>query len=446
MKMRVYGIDFHVGAGWVPNRICTLRSLVRGNFWGLSDHAMISAANFVTMVLVARGLGPEAFGAFTLVYTVLLLMNSLQSALITEPHNVLGASRSGATYARYTTSTAAMQGVVIVLAAGASAVAAVVAFTAGWDLAPVLLALVPAVAAWQAQEFIRRILYTEGRQAAVVANDVISYAGQAVVIAVLWRSDRLTGPSALYALAATSLLGTLVGLRQIRGSLAWPIGWMAFRENWVFGKWLGGGEIARWLSAEGYLYLSAAMLGAAAAGIIKAAQVLFGPVRILMFFLYTVLPIRFSRALAADGDGALRLQVRLAYAVVVPVLGVYSLLVGVFAEPILRLMYGAAYTNMAHVLVLYAAFAFVGHAGQLISTALKARRQSRPIFIGQMAATVLTIPVGWLLIHTLGVQGAVLSMIVTALIANVVFWRAFLHGSVPQTVPTVPVVVHDTGG
>ena len=55
--------------------------------WAVADQLLISATNFATMVLLARGLSQEAFGSFTLIYSVLLFANSLQSGLITKPHN-----------------------------------------------------------------------------------------------------------------------------------------------------------------------------------------------------------------------------------------------------------------------------------------------------------------------------------------------------------------------
>src|SRR5690348_7922098 len=80
------------------------RRLVK-DAWAVADQALISGTNFVTMVLVARGLGsPAEFGTFTLVYSALLFANIFQVALVTQPHNVLGTSRRGEAYARYTTS------------------------------------------------------------------------------------------------------------------------------------------------------------------------------------------------------------------------------------------------------------------------------------------------------------------------------------------------------
>ena len=90
------------------------------NLYGLADQGLISATNFVTLLVLGRALTPSDFGAFALVYTVLIFINSLQSALVTQPHNVLGAAREGLIYRRFTAATIAaavlfMVAVVVVL-------------------------------------------------------------------------------------------------------------------------------------------------------------------------------------------------------------------------------------------------------------------------------------------------------------------------------------------
>ena len=120
-------------------------SLLGKDVWALGDQVLISGTNFVTMVLAARGLHPAAFGAFTLVYSALLFANILQSTLVTQAHNVMGAARSGSDYIRYTTSTAVSQ---LMIGAAEGAIAAIVALVAwqqGWGAAPMLIALVPAI-------------------------------------------------------------------------------------------------------------------------------------------------------------------------------------------------------------------------------------------------------------------------------------------------------------
>src|SRR5919204_4766689 len=103
-----------------------LAPLLRSELAGLVDQALASSVNFLTLVILARALGPSKFGFFALAFTLLQSANAVQGALITRPHNVLGALRTGAEYVRYTTTAAATQvffagAVAVVLAIGAGA-------------------------------------------------------------------------------------------------------------------------------------------------------------------------------------------------------------------------------------------------------------------------------------------------------------------------------------
>jgi O-antigen/teichoic acid export membrane protein len=390
---------------------------------------LISATNFVTMIFLARGLSPTDFGGFTLVYSVLLFANSLQSGLITQPHNILGATRDGADYARYTTTTAVGQLILVAALALPTLAGWGVALAVGWDAAPLLAALAVSIVAWQLQEFARRVLYTEGRLAAAFANDLISYGGQALAILALEQLALLTGARALAALAVTSALGAILGGWQLRGGLAGPIDRTVLRENWHFGKWMAGTEIVgSWLSSQLLVYLVAAMLGAAAAGVLRAVHTVFGPMRVLAYAFNTVLPIRFARTLAAEGKAALRGQLRSAFLVAVPTLGGYCLLAILFAGPLLRLLYGDRYVGQAAVLALYAVSMFISYVAMIIAAALQALRLSRPVFTSRLYASLVTIPIGCLLILVLGIPGAVLGTILSSLVLCSLSWLAYHRG------------------
>ena len=405
--------------GWALRRLSNIH-------WAFADQGLISATNLVTMVLLARGMSLAAFGSFTLIYSVMLVANSLQDALITQPHNILGTTLRGEAYCRYTTSTAFVQLILLAMAASLVLAAAGFSYVADWQAAPLLLALAPSIVAWQLQEFTRKVLYTERRLAAAFCNDVISYGGQTVAIAALWHLEALTPPIALYALAATSALAAAYGLWQLRGSLGLTFDRSAIRLNWHFGKWLAGGEMLRWLSsAEMYQYLAAAVLGTSAAGTLKSVQVIFGPTRMLMTGLNNVLPIRFTHALAA-GKSCLDFQLRRVYLMTAPVMAVYCSSVAIFAEPLLRSVYGDRYTGGARVVALYAAFAFLGQLLPILSAALMARRLTRCIFRGYTYTSLVAVTTGWLFLRFIGIEGALVGMILTILIAYLVFWRAYV--------------------
>jgi O-antigen/teichoic acid export membrane protein/thymidylate kinase len=393
-------------------------SLIRHGSWGMADQALISATHFVTMVLLARGLGPAAFGAFSLVYGGILFANSLHGALILQPHSVLSASRKGREYANYTASTGVAQLLFSTCAALLATAAGIVTVLGDWPVAHMLFALAPCVVAWQSQEFVRRVLYNEGRFGAAFGNDVISYGGQTAVIATLWAVHVLTPPLALYAIAASSAAAVAVGLWQIRRSLAGRLSPSVLGENWRFGKWLAGAEMGYWASSQLYLYLTGMLLGAAAAGVMRAGYVIFGPTRILGFFLRTVLPNRFARTLAGGGKAAMHEQVKLVWSVIAPLMASYCLLVAVFADPLVRLLYGEQFAGQSTVVVLYAVFAFIALMTSVLTSALRATQLGRHLFVSQLYATVLAVPVGWVLITYWGVEGAVAGMILTNLVVG----------------------------
>ena len=384
--------------------------------WAIADQMLISATNFITVILLARGFSQASLGSFTLVYSALLFVNSIQAGLVTQPHNILGATRRGDDYARYTTSTALFQLLMATAAAMLALLAWMIARLVAWDAAPLLLALAPAIVAWQLQEFSRRVLYTEGRVGAALANDLLSYGGQAFAIAALWHQSRLTGALALYVIAASSAIGALFGLWQIRSALTGRVDACVVRENWHFGKWVAGGEIfGHWLSAQLFVYLAAGVLGTAAAGVLRAVHTVFGPSRVLADVFCTMLPIRFARTLADGGKAALHSQLKAAYLAAIPLLGGYCLLVAVAARPILYFLYGEKYLGSSSVLALYALSAFISYMTMIVGAALRATRLTRQVFMTQVAASLIAFPIGWFMIVPFGIHGTVLGMIVSYL-------------------------------
>ena len=399
------------------------------------------------MILVARGLGdPADFGVFTLVYSALLFANLLQMSLVTQPHNVLGTARHGRDYARYTTSTLLGQLLMLGGEGLLALAAAAVALAWRWPHTSLLVALAPSIVFWQLQEFFRRVLYTEGRHRAAFANDLISYGGQTVVIAVLWYVDLrhathvwLTGTTALYALAATSAAAAAVGAWQARQSLALELNLSALRPNWDFGKWLAGAEILTWCSSiHLYLYLAAKMLGTAATGDLKAAQILFGPTRVFAYFLCTVLPIRFARTLMTGGEPALRRGVNGVLARMLPPLALYCLACAIFARPILRLSFGDRYLGAATALALYSGYAFLSYTQMVFAAALAAKRETRLAFFGSVGGAIVSLASALLLIPRLGTAGVLVAMTIASAVITSLYLLAY-HRTASQPSVATPV-------
>ena len=420
--------------GWLRRRMpARSTGLFRKSLWGFGDQALISATNFVTMVLLARVLDPHEFGSFTLAYTGLLFINSVQSALIVQPHTVLGATRNGSDFVRYTTATAWNQVILALVTALVIGGVAVVAAGEGWQIAPILFAIALATAAWQLQEFVRRVLYTKAHADQAFRNDIVSYGGQVVAVVVLWRAELLTPVTAVVALALTSALGFVFGVWQIRcyltRSLSWPWRRETAAANWHFGKWLLGGNLAFWTSGQVYPLLAAGFINVTATGALRAIQTLMGPTNVLMSALDPLFGPKAAEKYASGGDPALRLFVRRIQGLMAITVGGYCVAVAIFAEPILRLVYGQQYSRYRWLLVLTALVYAFGAVRAPLTIAVKAMGKTRAIFLTYLASTLANLTLGVAAVHAYGLAGVGFGLVLNALVVNGVMWYFYLNAS-----------------
>lgn len=400
-------------------------ALARRGLWGVGDQVLVSATNFTTNLLVARAEGPRGFGVFAVLSTVLLLTNSVQSALIAEPHNVLGPQRPAGEYADYTTSTAAVQ---VLLAAGMSVLAltaAAVARLLGHPDAAAIAALACAIGAWQLQEFLRRVLYSRGRASAAFANDVVSYGGQMCWLGALAAAGCLTTVTALYGMAATSLTAAVCGAWTLRRELGGRVLPRFVRENWDVGKWLCGATLAGWLGSQAYPLLTAGLLGAASTGIIRSAQNLVAPTHVLInAFQAVATPYAAAEHGRRGRAGLVQLLTRASLAMFTP-LAAYLLVVGLLADRLLRAVYGPSFGGHAFVVWLWCAYYLVAHVGRTFSIALTVVRQTRAALYAQLVTVALTCTLGVASIRAFGVTGAMAAAVATQLASAVTLWRLF---------------------
>ncbi len=85
----------------------------------LADQGFVSGVNFLSTLLLARFLGIEEFGRFTLAWMVVLFANSLQNAAIIQPMLSIGPKHAEAEAPAYYGAVIVQQAVVAAFAFGA---------------------------------------------------------------------------------------------------------------------------------------------------------------------------------------------------------------------------------------------------------------------------------------------------------------------------------------
>src|SRR5262249_44810714 len=74
---------------------------IGGGFWTLADQGLLTTANFMLHVLLARWLLPQEYGAFTVAFSIFLLLGACHIALFSEPMVVYGPTWYGENLSTY---------------------------------------------------------------------------------------------------------------------------------------------------------------------------------------------------------------------------------------------------------------------------------------------------------------------------------------------------------
>ncbi len=247
--------------------------------WGVGDQAFSSLTNFALAILVARAVTPTEFGAFSLAFATYTLALGVSRALTSEP---LVVRYTGSSVEAHRRAAASASGAALVVGAAAGGVALLFGATSAGVLGEVFLALGISLPGLLLQDSWRFIFFSGGRGSLAFLNDALWAVVMFPAVAVLLLTDHASILWLTLAWGGAGTIAGFVGALQCRvvpqpfAALPW------FRAQRDLGaRYLGEfGALsgARQLS----LYAVGGIAGLAAAGAIRAANILFGPINVLL--------------------------------------------------------------------------------------------------------------------------------------------------------------------
>jgi O-antigen/teichoic acid export membrane protein len=401
----------------------------REGYLAAIDQGIISISNFLATLVLARNISPTELGVYGVGFTGLRLVRAVQEGIIIQPLNAFGAALNHEEFKRYLTNTGIIQLILACGSAGGIAIVGWILTRLGNDTAgPGVFALWPAFLFLQLQEFIRRSLYTRDRVIDAVINTGLTNFCRISLIGWLIYQSNLSGVTGLLAIAFGSAVGWTFGLWQTRSY--WDISSFNLRgtwkQNWAFGRWILGGTITNNLATEFYPVLTAGLVDFAAAGAYRALQILVAPIHVLLRATDTFLTPKGSKIFQKEGVRALSRAVRLTYIVIGIPISILLVIVLLFPEQLLNLLYGDTYLSYSRGIVLMSLFYVFLYIYSPAQTALKAVRVSRPIFLANILAILAMATLGvWMTIQW-GVYGTIAGQVVNGLIISFVLWSAWL--------------------
>jgi O-antigen/teichoic acid export membrane protein len=399
--------------------------LVRPGALSVADQAVISATNFAVGVTLARLTPAVNYGAYALAIGVMLILASVQAAIVTTPLTILGAARVGDDQRRWVSALLAGQ---VVLGAALAAVLAVAALAVGraWGdrtLAGALAALAGALFFVQVQEFCRRVLFLRPTVGRVLVNDVVYCGLQVAGVAALWSLDRRTGAAGawlsaanvLHVTAGAALVATALGLYQVRellGRQSLAAAAALLREAWQMGRYNLGAHAGSIVLLYGNRFVAAVFGGTVSVAMLEAPRLLVAPLHVFSISAGSVTSPRAAVEYARGGRKAL-------FRFLLPVAALwaaghfaYVLMIALAPGFWLRLFYGDKFEGAATILVLWCLCYATASLRVLPGTALRVTRHYAVLMWSSLAAGCVMVAAAVVLCMYLGVEGAVLGRLI----------------------------------
>jgi O-antigen/teichoic acid export membrane protein len=408
--------------------------------WGVADQAMSSLTNFALSVAVARLVSAADFGAFAVAFTTYLVALNVCRHLAVQP---LAIRYAHVDIDAWRIATRKALGLSLALSITMGIGLVVVGIVLGGPLGTAFAALGITLPGLLTQDGWRFAFFAHGRGDQAFRNDliwtVILFAGLVVLTTIgqagMFQIILLWGLAGTVATAAGAVQAHV--LPDVRAARAW---WQEHRD---IGPGFLGSELAQMASGQLTVYVVGALGGLVAAGSLRAAQMLLGPVNIATMGVYLVTIPQAARLYREDAQRTFRLCVSISALLVAATVAV---LIAIFLAPDLigPALLGDSWTGASAVLLAVG----VTHAARTAAfgarLGLAAAEATGTLFRWTVIGATLSLIAGVVGVLAAGVVGAAWGLALAEIALFVPWWRqlrrrvADPHNAEPGRATAIP--------
>ncbi|WP_154071099.1 hypothetical protein [Bradyrhizobium lablabi] len=404
----------------------------------LADQAVVSAASFLTTVVIARWTIPNELGLYSIGISLLVSSLSIQESLISLPYTIqqhrargTPAEHAGSSLTHSALLSALGIVILLVIALALSATGADPRLRAmTWTLAGVLpFAFL--------REFGRKfsLAHLHTGQALILDSAVATI--QLAGLCWIGWVGRMSGATACAALGFACASTSIVWLCFSRGKFAfrWTQVLTTARQSWGLGRWLFAGQIT--VSVQGYItyWLLALVVGTTATGVFAACMSVVLFANPVITGMNNIMTPRAVFALKEGGGALLRRQMVREGLLLGVVMTSFCFVVLFIGDDVMRLLYrGKEYEGQGHTVAVLAVALLASAVGTPASIALASLERARAIVWAGSIGAVITGLLVWLLMVEWGLVGAAYGFLAGNVAGSVGRWVAFLT-LVPQCNP-----------
>jgi len=389
----------------------------------LLDQGLISGANFVVGILLARSLAPGDYGAYAMAFEVFLFLTIVYSALILEPLSVFGPSvyqNSNREYIGILMQIHLLLATTIFAGLGIC-VWVLERILPHGRLAPALVGVAIAAPCVLLFKLARRGFYVNlsPRQAAmgamiyatVVLGGLLAFSHYGL-LSPFFAFLLMAAGAAVTAPVMLVRLGVSLKLRNARFKATEVI-----RRHWRYGRWALGSAIAIWFSGAIYYPLLGSLHGLADAGALKALMNFSSPVG-QAFAAMSLLSLPYAARVHHRGESGNRhhLAAKLA-AIYAGGTTLYWLAIVFLRQPIVHHLYAGKYMEITGLIPWVALGSVLRISATSQAVILRSMQSPWLVFVAYMVSSVVAVLIGIPCTWAFGLQGSVFTLVISSGVA-----------------------------
>jgi len=390
-----------------------------------ADQALVSGLNFLSSVVLARYLGLEGFGVYSIAWLGVMIASSINQPFIIAPMQTLNGKKTIEEQKEYLQALVFKQlffaGLMGVLSFFVVIVMSYVLDQ--WKVQSIILAFPLAVFAFLLQDFFRRYFFVIGKPYKSLLIDAIAYGGVLLSAFAIHYVRTMDAQFILLLTAVFFLYASLVGL--------WSLDQLRFKpkvikatilEHWTFSKWLTVTALLQWFSGNLFIIAAGAILGPVAVGVTRMAQNIVGVTHVLFLAMENIIPVRASNHQREGGNEEMfRYLWKFTLQMGALTLTLLTLL-AIFSKQIILLFYGAEFVIYQHILIGFCALYVIIFIGYPLRYAIRTMENTRLIFISFIASSVFSVLSAYPIIKAFGLNGVLIGLAMTQLITLFIYF------------------------
>ncbi len=401
--------------------------------WGLKgglailDQGVYSGANFITSILLAKWLSSKDFGGFAIGLTVITFFMQVYTSFALEPMSVLGPSGYQDRLVSYLMGQVwllCLLSVPLVLLLGIIVLITQL-LNGNSDMPPILLVSAMGLPFILLSLLMRRVFYVLLKPGFALAGSVVYCSGLLLIFYFAKQFGFLTGANSILIVSLASFFSGLIMLLFLRNAGS-PYGEINLRamlvETWLFGKWLVISGVLIGLATQSQVYLAGVLLSTEDAGAVRILQTFIQPM-MLTFTAFSALatPLIVNDFVLRNYKSMGRKIFLFTLLASVTALA-YECLLVIFGNSLNNALFGEKYLSYSNQIAIWGIVPVIWALFWGGGIALQAIQKPQAMVIISGLWAFFSLISGLILIPSLGVWGATISLVLGFVVAFVSVW------------------------